>query len=153
MRLSFFRRGQHAAKRRHWLRVPFALGAVIALVLGLGAGAAYGYFLGGGSGSGAASTGADPPVTVVAASGTVTDTLSPGNSGDLLVELDNPNNFPVEIVSVTGAGAVTAFGRHRDLHRHRGHRTHADGVVRHGRSRRQHGRPDPRRGDHGRDVG
>ncbi len=110
MRLSFFRRGQHAAKRRHWLRVPIALGAVIAVVLGLGAGAAYGYFLGGGSGSGAASTGADPPVTVVAASGTATDTLSPGTSGDLLVELDNPNNFPVEIVSVTGAGAVTGSG-------------------------------------------
>ena len=109
MRL-FYRRGQHAAKRRHWLRVPFALGAVVALVLGLGAGAAYGYFLGAGSGSGAASTGEDPPVSVVEASGTVTDTLWPGSSGDLLVDVDNPNSFSVEIVTVTGAGAVTGSG-------------------------------------------
>lgn len=110
MRLSFHRRGQHAAKRRHWLPVPFALGTIIALVLGLGAGAAYGYFLGAGSGSGAATIGDDPPVSVVAASGTVTDTLSPGSSGDLLIDVDNPNSFSVEIVTVTGAGAVTGSG-------------------------------------------
>jgi hypothetical protein len=90
--------------------MPVVLGAVIALVVGLGAGVAYGYFTGSGAGSGVAITGGDPPVTVIEASGTVTSELYPGASADLLVELDNPNNFSVDIVTITGNGTVTGSG-------------------------------------------
>jgi hypothetical protein len=93
------------------MRMPLLVGAVGALVLGLGAGAAYGYFTSSGHGSGAASTGTAQSVTVVAASGTVTNKLYPGTSGDLLVELDNPNSYAVNIVSLSpGTGSVTASG-------------------------------------------
>jgi hypothetical protein len=89
------------------------VGAVAALMLGLTGGAAYAYFTSSGSGSGAASTGAAQPVTVVAASGSVTNKLYPGASGDLHVQLNNPNSYQVTIVSLApGSGPTTADAGH-----------------------------------------
>jgi len=80
------------------------------LTLGLGGGAAFGYFTSSGSGSGAASVGTASPVTVLEATGTVTNKLYPGTTGDLLLTLDNPNTYPVTIYSVSGNGTVTGSG-------------------------------------------
>ncbi|HEY5304197.1 MAG TPA: hypothetical protein VIJ86_09095 [Acidimicrobiales bacterium] len=95
---------------RRWLRMPLVLGAVVALVVGLGAGTAFAFFTSSGSGSGTATVGTVQSVTVVEASGTPTRKLYPGASGDLLVKLNNPNSYAVNIVSVTGNGTVKGSG-------------------------------------------
>jgi hypothetical protein len=93
-------------KRRSLL----VLGAAIALVLGLGAGTAFAFFTSSGSGSGTASTGSVESVTVLGATGMVTNKLYPGGTGDLKVEFDNPNDFAVTITTVSGNGTVTGSG-------------------------------------------
>jgi hypothetical protein len=107
MKRSLLARVRRALSPRRWVRKPLLFGAVVALVVGLGAGTAFAYFTGLGSGSGAASVGTVQSVTVLPATGTVTNLLYPGASGDLLVELDNPNSYPVTIVGITGNGTVT----------------------------------------------
>jgi hypothetical protein len=49
-------------------------------------------------------------VTVIEATGSAVNQLYPGASGDLLVKLNNPNSFPLTIVSVSGNGTVTGAG-------------------------------------------
>ena len=110
MKRSFLARVRRALSPRRWLRMPLVFGSVVALVVGLGAGTAFAFFTGVGSGSGTASVGTAQSVTVLAASGTVTNQLYPGVSGDLLVELDNPNSYSVDIISITGNGTVTGSG-------------------------------------------
>jgi hypothetical protein len=91
-------------------RIPLLVGAVVALVVGLGAGSAFAYFARPMHDHGAAGAGMARSVTVMQSTGTVATTLYPGGSADLLVQIDNPNNFPVTIVSVTGSGSVTSSG-------------------------------------------
>lgn len=85
--------------------------AVIAL-FGLGAGAAYAYFTSSGSHAGPGSTGTLQSVTVAAATGTPSAPLMPGGSGDVTLQVTNPNGYAVTLVSVTGAGSVTADAGH-----------------------------------------
>lgn len=111
MMRSFFTRVRRAMTPRRWLRMPLVFGAVVALVVGLGAGTAFAFFTGVGTGSGTATVGTVLSVTVdVIASGTVTNKLYPGTSGDLKLKLDNPNSYPVTIVGITGNGTVTGSG-------------------------------------------
>lgn len=111
MMRSFFTRVRRALSPRRWRQAPLVFGSVIALVLGLGAGTAYAYFTGVGTGSGTTSVGTVQSVTVdVIASGTVTNKLYPGTSGDLKLKLDNPNSYPVTIVGITSNGTVTGSG-------------------------------------------
>jgi len=91
-------------------RRAILIGALVALLLGLSAGSAYAYFRSTGSGSGVASTGSVNPVTVVAATGTVTNKLSPGGTSDLRVELNNPNSYSVTITGISPNGSVAATG-------------------------------------------
>jgi hypothetical protein len=107
MKRSLLVRVRRAVSIRRWLRMPLVFGAVVALVVGLGAGTAFAYFTSSGSGSGTSSVGTVQSVTVIEASGSVTNKLYPGASGDLLVELDNPNSYSVNIVGITGNGTVT----------------------------------------------
>jgi hypothetical protein len=92
------------------VRAPLAGGVAVALILGIGAGSAFGFLTGTGHGSGLAVSGTDPSVTVMSAIGTVASKLYPGARSDLIVTLDNPNNYSVTITSVVGNGAVTASG-------------------------------------------
>jgi hypothetical protein len=101
------RRGSARAITR---RATMAAGAVAALTVGLAGGAAYAYFDGSGSGSGAATTGAPSAITVLAATGTVTNKLAPGTIGDLRLTLNNPNSYAVTISGVAGNGVVTGSG-------------------------------------------
>lgn len=110
MRSSLLTRLRRAVSPRRWLRMPLVLGAVVALVVGIGAGTAFSFITTSGRGSGTATVRTVQSVTVVEASGTPTHRLYPGATGDLLVKLDNPNSYPVNIVSITGNGTVTGTG-------------------------------------------
>jgi hypothetical protein len=85
--------------------------AVIALI-GLGAGVAYAYFTSSGSRSGSGSTGTLQNITVAATTGTPSTPLRPGGSGDVTLQVTNTNSYAVTLVSVTGAGSVTADHGH-----------------------------------------
>ena len=103
--------GRAKHRRSRGRRTRVLLGAAAALVVGVSSGTAYAYLTSTGSGTGAALVDPPFPVTVEAATGTVTDELVPGGRGDLLVRLDNPNDFPVDIVAVAaGTGTVTESG-------------------------------------------
>jgi hypothetical protein len=82
----------------------------VALVLGLGAGSAFAYFGRPMHDAGAAHADMARSITVVQSTGTASSELYPGATADLIVELDNPNSFPVDIVTVTGDGPVTSSG-------------------------------------------
>ncbi len=82
--------------------------AAVAVVLSLGSGTAYAYFTSSGSGSRSASTATMLTVTVAATAGTPGTALLPGGSGDVTLQLTNPNSFVVRLISVTGNGAITA---------------------------------------------
>jgi len=84
----------------------------VCLVIGLGAGAAFAYFSSSGTGAGSASTGTLQAVTVAAATATPTTPLRPGGAGDVTLKVTNPNSYDVTLVSVTGAGSITADGGH-----------------------------------------
>jgi hypothetical protein len=90
-------------------RTRLLIGTVAALTLGLGAGAAFAYFTSHGSGTGSGSSGNLSAVTVAAESGTPSAPLYPGDlSGDIILNVDNPNNQAVTLVSVSGGpGAIT----------------------------------------------
>ncbi|MEO9181090.1 MAG: hypothetical protein ABI298_05510 [Acidimicrobiales bacterium] len=93
-------------------RSPFLIGVLVALLLGLGSGAAYAFFSSFSSGSGVASVGTTKSVTVVAATGTADSKLFPSGSADLTLTLNNPNSYPVTIVSVAQnlSGSIAVHG-------------------------------------------
>ena len=70
-------------------------------------GAAWAYFTSHGSGSGHGSTGTMSTVTLNATAGTPSTPLYPGGSGDVSLEVNNPNAYAVTLVSVTGSGTIT----------------------------------------------
>lgn len=85
--------------------------AAVALAIGVVSGSAYAFFTG--AGSGVAGGAVDSPavaVTVVAATGAPSTQLVPGASADLVLQLDNPNSFPVTIIAVSQSGAVIPLG-------------------------------------------
>ena len=84
--------------------------ATVAMVAVMGVGAAYAYFSSAGTGSGSASTGTLQQVTLVAVTGTPQTHLQPGGTGDVLLSVTNPNASPVQLVSVTGGGALSVRG-------------------------------------------
>ena len=84
----------------------------VCLVIGLGAGAAFAYFSSSGTGAGSASTGTLQAVTVAVTTVTPTTPLRPGGVGDVTLKVTNPNSYDVTLVSVTGAGSITADARH-----------------------------------------
>jgi len=86
--------------------------AITALLVGLGADTAHAYFGSTGSGTGSASTGTMQTVTVAATTGSPSTPLLPGGTGDVALQVTNPNSFAVTLVSVTGSGPITADGGH-----------------------------------------
>ena len=87
-------------------RSALVVAGVLAAVL-LGTGSAYAYWTGSGGGSGSASTGTAQTVTVLPATGSVTNALAPGRSADLLLRVSNPNPYAVTLTSVQqAAGSV-----------------------------------------------
>jgi hypothetical protein len=96
--------------KRRWLLLA---APAVCVAAGLAAGAAYAYFTGSGTGSGSASVGTMQTVTISSATVSPSTPLVPGGSGDVTLEVTNPNGFAVTLVSVAGAdGAITADSGH-----------------------------------------
>lgn len=92
-------------------RLLFAnLVATAAFVSVLTAGTAYAYFSASGTGTGTTTAGSLQTVNLVAVTGTPTAPLQPGSSGDVLLTLNNPNSFPVTLVSVVANGSISVSG-------------------------------------------
>ena len=86
---------------------------VLAVVGVLAAGGgAYAYFTSSGSGSGHGSTGTMSTVTLSATAGSPSTPLYPGGSGDVSLEVNNPNSYPVTLVSVSGNGTIMPDSGH-----------------------------------------
>ncbi len=86
-------------------RALLIVGAVAALTVGLGGGAAFAYFTSHGSGTGSATTGTAQNVTITT-NATPAGLLQPNGTGDLVITATNPNNYSVQITSLT-VGTVT----------------------------------------------
>ena len=84
----------------------------VCLVVGLGSGAAYAYFTSSGHGTGSAITGSMQKVMISSATATPTSELQPGGTADVTLEVTNPNNFTVTLVSVVGSGNIFADSGH-----------------------------------------
>jgi len=107
---------QGGLKMRRILRIHWAVAAtalVVALVA-LGGGSAYAYWSTSGSGSANAATGTMQTVTVAAFVGgdSPSATLIPGGTADVILRVNNPNAYSVQVYSVTGNGAITADTAH-----------------------------------------
>jgi hypothetical protein len=71
------------------------------------AGVAFAAWTATGSGSGYAKAGAAQPLGTLDASAQTSADLYPGvTDGDVVLEIDNPNPYPVEVTSVSADGAV-----------------------------------------------
>jgi hypothetical protein len=99
---------------RRMRRIHWVIAAAIALVAALGGGIAYAYWATSGSGSGTAAAGTLQTVTVDALAGgdAPSATLIPGGSADVILRLNNPNAYPVQVYSVTGNEPITADDAH-----------------------------------------
>jgi hypothetical protein len=95
----------------HRLKTLIVLPAA-GLIIGLSAGAAYAYFTTPGNGTGSAAVGSMQTVTVAATTATPGNPLLPGGTGDVTLEVTNPNAFPVTLLSVATSGTITADASH-----------------------------------------
>jgi hypothetical protein len=85
--------------------------AVTVLVLAI-VGFVYAAWTSNGSGSGYAKAGSAAPLTTVDVSATTPATLYPGVSGDVKLQIHNPNSYAVRVTAVTGSGTITADAGH-----------------------------------------
>lgn len=100
------------AVREHVLRrgqLGLVIAAAVTLIIGLGTGTAYAYFTSTGLGTGSATAGTLQAVTVQAATVSPSTPLSPGVTGDVVLNVNNPNTSAVSLVSVS-YGTITAVG-------------------------------------------
>jgi hypothetical protein len=97
------------ALQRHWL---FA--SAIGLVVVLGGGIAFAYWATSGSGTSSAATGNMQTVTVAAivAGDSPDATLVPGGTADVILKVNNPNAYAVQVYGVSANGAITADSAH-----------------------------------------
>ncbi len=83
------------------------LGGGIALMVLVVTGLAYAAWTANGTGSGYAKAGSAQALTTSDVSGTTTSSLYPGTNGNVKIQINNPNPYPVSVTSVTGNGAIT----------------------------------------------
>ena len=65
-----------------------------------------------GSGSGYAKAGSSQPLTTVDVSASTAATLYPGVSGDVKLQISNPNPYAVRVTGVSGNGTITPDAGH-----------------------------------------
>src|SRR5690349_11443542 len=65
-----------------------------------------------GSGSGYAKAGSSQALTTVDVSATTSASLYPGTSGDVKLQISNPNPYAVRVTAVSGNGTITADAGH-----------------------------------------
>jgi hypothetical protein len=90
--------------------------ATLALLAALsGAALVHAAWTAGGQGSGYVEAGTATPLGTLDASAQTTASLYPGGTGDVLVEVDNPNPYPVKVTAVSlrgEAGDIAADASH-----------------------------------------
>lgn len=92
-------------------RRAFICGVVASSVIGPAGGVSYAFFVASGQGAGSAAVGAMQVVPLVAVSGATPATpLLPGTTGEAILELRNPNPFPVWLVEVHQNSPVVVSG-------------------------------------------
>ena len=79
-----------------------------AALLVVAVGVAYAAWTANGTGSGYAKATTAQVVGTLDVSATTPATLYPGATGDLKLEINNPNPYPVRITGVAGAGTITS---------------------------------------------
>ena len=85
--------------------------AAVLLALGISGGVAYAYFDSTGTSSATATVGTLQVVSGDAITTQTPDTLlQPGDSGDAIVSIHNPNSYSVTVTDVAQAGAITVSG-------------------------------------------
>ena len=90
-------------------KLPRKLSVTAVVFVGLmAAGIAFAAWTATGTGSGYAKATTAQALTTVDVSATTAATLYPGATGDVELEISNPNDYPVRVTSVTGNGAITA---------------------------------------------
>jgi hypothetical protein len=96
------RSGTHHGRK---IRTGIIVGVVVAL---MGAGGAFAYFTASGSGTGQAQAATVTNLSIAAvATPSISHTLYPGSTGDVVLTISNPNVFPVTITAVTLPSATT----------------------------------------------
>jgi len=103
------RRPQIMSRRRRLVSVLAVVGVLAA------GGAAWAYFTSHGSGSGHGSTGSMSTVTLNSVAGNPSTPLYPGGTGDVSLEVNNPNSYAVTLVSVALKTGGT-YALHRTDH-------------------------------------
>ena len=96
----------NATTSRSGRKKVFILAAAAILVVA--AGVAYAAWTSSGSGNGYAKATTAQALGTIDVSATTPATLYPGATGDLKIEIDNPNPYPVRISSVSGTGTITS---------------------------------------------
>jgi hypothetical protein len=86
-------------------------GGITAIVL-VAVGLVYAAWTASGTGSGYAKAEQAQDLTTVDVSATTDATLYPGATGDVEIEIANPNDYPVQVTSITGNGTITPDGAH-----------------------------------------
>jgi hypothetical protein len=100
------RHRRNTSVRRGFVAVVLVVG-----VVALG-GAAWAYFSTSSSGSGHGASGSMSTVTLNAVAGSPSTPLYPGATGDVSLEVNNPNDYAVTLVSVTGDGTIIPDAGH-----------------------------------------
>src|SRR5438132_1477107 len=101
--------------RRHGVPPWLAVAVAVAIAVAASVVAAYGVVTGGGSGTGSASAGTLQTVTASAFVGgdTPNSNLYPGSpAADVMLRVNNPNSYAVQLFSVSGNGSITADASH-----------------------------------------
>ena len=86
-------------------------GGITAIAL-VAVGLVYAAWTASGTGSGYAKAESAQDLTTVDVSATTDATLYPGATGDVEIEIANPNSYPVQVTDITGNGAITPDGAH-----------------------------------------
>jgi len=103
----------HSAPKSRRHKLTRRLGLVIAVVVALlaaGTATAFAYWRSTGSGSGSGTTGT-MTITVTALQGGDTNgqtSLIPGGTGDVLLRVNNPNSYSVQVSAITANGSISA---------------------------------------------
>jgi hypothetical protein len=93
------------------MRISRKVAVIAVAVLAFGAvGIAFAAWTASGTGSGAAQATSAQAVTY--SDGTTTAQLYPTGSGDLVISVNNPNGYKIQITDVVGNGTITADAAH-----------------------------------------
>jgi hypothetical protein len=98
-----------SASFTHRRRLVFGVVTVLALAA---VGLVYAAWTTNGSGSGYAKAGTAQALTTVDVSATTSASLYPGTSGDVKLQINNPNPYAVRVTAVSGNGTITADAGH-----------------------------------------